>query len=136
MNPRPPWNQHRFPKRQRSTASPLPPAPQEVDAEVTDDEVVMTFGDRRYRVRGWQRNLSFDQLRVNVMASNERGMFVDTFDIYAAKYRKTFIAQTAADLVVEENTIKKDLGRVLAQAGRTARQPHRGPDDAEGHHAR
>ena len=94
-------------------ASPLPPAPQVIEAEVNDDEVVMSFGDRRYRVRGWQKNLSFDQFRVNVMASNERGMFVDTFDIYAAKYRKTFITQTAADLVVEENTIKKDLGRLL-----------------------
>jgi hypothetical protein len=94
-------------------ASPLPPAPETPQAEVGDDEVVMVFGDRRYRVRGWQKNLSFDQLRVNVMASNERGMFVDTFDIYAAKYRKTFIAQAAADLVVEENTIKKDLGRLL-----------------------
>jgi hypothetical protein len=94
-------------------ASPLPPAPKDDDAEVTDDEVVMKFGDRRYRVRGWQKNLSFDQLRINVMASNERGMFVDTFDIYAAKYRKIFIAQTAADLAVEENTIKKDLGRLL-----------------------
>jgi DNA primase len=96
-----------------SMASPLPPAPMKVDAEVTDDEVVMNFGDRRYRIRGWQKNLSFDQLRINVMASNDRGMFVDTFDIYAAKYRKTFIAQTAADLFVEENTIKKDLGRLL-----------------------
>jgi DNA primase len=95
------------------SATPLPPAPKDVDAEVKDDEVVMNFGDRRYRVRGWQKNLSFDQLRINVMASNERGMFVDTFDIYAAKYRRTFIAQTAADLVVEENTIKKDLGRLL-----------------------
>ena len=95
------------------TASPLPTAPKEVEAEVKDDEVVMNFGDRRYRVRGWQKNLSFDQLRINVMASNERGMFVDTFDIYAAKYRKAFIAQTAADLFVEENTIKKDLGRLL-----------------------
>ena len=95
------------------TASPLPPAPKEVETEVKDDEVTMNFGDRRYRVRGWQKNLSFDQLRINVMASNERGMFVDTFDIYAAKYRKTFIAQTAADLVVEESTVKKDLGRLL-----------------------
>ena len=94
-------------------ASPMPPAPHVIEAEVTGDEVVMMFGDRRYRVRGWQKNLAFDTLRVNVMASNERGMFVDTFDIYAAKYRKTFIAQTAADLVVEENTIKKDLGRLL-----------------------
>jgi len=94
-------------------ASPLPPAPKDDDAEVTGDEVVMRFDDRRYRVRGWRNNLSFDQLRINVMVSNERGMFVDTFDIYAAKYRKTFIAQTAADLAVEQNTIKKDLGRLL-----------------------
>lgn len=95
------------------TASPLPPVPAELEAQIKDDEVVMSFGDRRYRVRGWQKNFSFDQCRVNVMASNERGMFVDNFDIYSAKHRKTFIAQTAADLAVEESTIKKDLGRLL-----------------------
>ncbi|MBI2808729.1 MAG: DNA primase [Planctomycetes bacterium] len=94
-------------------ASPLPPAPLEIAAEVKDDEVVMTFGDRRYRVRGWHKNLSFDQLRVNIMAANACGMFVDSLDIYSAKHRKTFIAQTAADLAVDENTIKKDLGRLL-----------------------
>ena len=102
-----------IPEKTPLIASPLPPAPQIIEAEVKDDEVTMIFGDRRYRVRGWQKNLSFDQLRINIMASNERGMFVDTFDIYAAKYRKTFITQTASDLAVEENTIKKDLGRLL-----------------------
>jgi len=75
--------------------------------------VTINFGDRRYRVRGWQKNLAFDQLRVNVMASNDRGMFVDTFDIYAAKYRKTFIAQTGGGFGGRGNTIKKDLGRLL-----------------------
>jgi DNA primase len=95
------------------TASPLPPAPKDVDADIKEDEVVMTLGDRRYRVRGWSKNLSFDQLRVNVMASNERGLFVDTFDLYAAKHRRTFITQAAVELGVEENTVKKDLGRVL-----------------------
>jgi DNA primase len=94
-------------------ASPLPPAPKDVDADIKEDEVVMTLGDRRYRVRGWSKNLSFDQLRVNVMASNERGLFVDTFDLYAAKHRRTFITQAAVELGVEENTVKKDLGRVL-----------------------
>jgi DNA primase len=95
------------------TASPLPPAPKDVDADSKEDEVVMTLGDRRYRVRGWSKNLSFDQLRVNVMASNERGLFVDTFDLYAAKHRRTFITQAAVELGVEENAVKKDLGRVL-----------------------
>jgi hypothetical protein len=94
-------------------ASPLPPAPKDVEADIKEDEVVMNVGDRRYRVRGWSKNLSFDQLRVNVMASNERGLFVDTFDLYAAKHRRTFITQAAVELGVEENTVKKDLGRVL-----------------------
>lgn len=71
------------------------------------------FGDRRYRVRGWTRNLSFDQLRVNVMAANDNGMFVDCFDLYAAKHRKSFGAQASEELKVDEQTIKKDLGRVL-----------------------
>ncbi len=95
------------------TASPLPPAPKDADAEVKNDEVVMTLGDRRYRVRGWTKNLSFDQMRVNVLASTAKGMFVDTFDLYAAKHRRAFTLQAAVELGVQENTIKKDLGRVL-----------------------
>ena len=51
-------------------------------------------------------------------------MFVDTFDLYVARHRRQFIAQAAIELGVEEQTIKKDLGRVLLEAGRTA-----GPTD-------
>jgi hypothetical protein len=102
-----------LPDNDKPLSSPLPPAPRTIDAEINDDEVVMTFGDRRYRVRGWQRNLSFDLLRVNVMVSNERGLFVDTFDLYASKHRRAFIAQAAVELAVEENTVKKDIGNVL-----------------------
>ncbi|MEO2091948.1 MAG: DNA primase, partial [Gemmataceae bacterium] len=61
------------------TASPIPPAPPEVDAQVGNDEVVLTFGNRRYRVRGMAKNATLDVLRVNVLASNDQGMHVDTF---------------------------------------------------------
>ena len=44
------------------TASPLPPAPRDINAEVGEDEVKLTFGNRQYRVRGWTRNLAFDVL--------------------------------------------------------------------------
>jgi hypothetical protein len=94
-------------------ASPLPAVPEEVESEADDDELVMKFGNRRYRVRGLPKNLSFDQLKVNLLVSNEQGMFVDTFDLYTARHRRQFIAQAATELCVEENTIKKDLGRVL-----------------------
>jgi hypothetical protein len=95
------------------SASPLPPAPQEVEADVKEDEVTLAFGNRRYRIRGWSKNLSFDQLKVNVLTTNDSGMFVDTFDLYSAKHRKAFVGQAALELAVEEQTIKKDLGRVL-----------------------
>ena len=97
------------------TASPLPSLPMSVaiETEVDGDEVRLTLSTRRYRVRGWTKNLSFDQLKVNVLATNEHGMFVDTFDLYAAKHRRAFVVQAAQELGVEEKTVKRDLGRVL-----------------------
>jgi hypothetical protein len=97
------------------TASPLPPAPSDVDAEVDDDEVRMVFGNRRYRVRGLSKNLAFEVLRVNLLVRNDVGLFVDTFDLYSAKHRRAFVVQAATELNVEERAIKKDLGRVLLQ---------------------
>ena len=95
------------------SASPVPDAPQEDEAEEHGDEVVMNLGHRRYRVRGLAKNLSFDQLKVNLLASTAQGMFVDTFDLYAARHRRQYVVQAAIELGVEENTVKKDLGRVL-----------------------
>ncbi len=40
-------------------------------------------------------------------------MFVDTFDLYIARHRRQFTVQAAVELGVEEQAIKKDLGRVL-----------------------
>ena len=95
------------------TASPLPPAPPEIDADVDGDEVTMHLGHRRYRIRGLSKNLAFDQMKVNVLATTDKGMYVDTFDLYIARHRRQFVVQAAIELGVEEQTIKKDLGRVL-----------------------
>jgi hypothetical protein len=95
-------------------ASPLPPAPQDDPVEIHADEVSMSFSTRRYRVRGLAKNSSFDQLKVNVLVSIEdRGLFVDTFDLYSAKHRRAFVVQAAGELGIEESTVKKDLGRLL-----------------------
>jgi hypothetical protein len=95
------------------TASPLPDPPQDVEAEVKGDEAVLTFGNRRYRVRGWRKSVSYDVLKVNVLVSNGTGTFVDTLDLYAARHRRAFVVQAAQELRVEEATVKNDLGRLL-----------------------
>ncbi len=95
------------------SASPLPPAPPEIEAEVSGDEVTMQLGHRRYRIRGLSKNLAFDQMKVNILATTDKGMFVDTLDIYVARHRRQFVSQAATELGVEEETVKKDLGRVL-----------------------
>ncbi len=95
------------------SASPVPPLPDDVPTEIHNDEVVMTFGDRRYRIRGLSQNATPHQLRVNVLVSNGSGLFVDTLDLYVSKHRRSFTQQAADELGVEEPVVRKDLGRVL-----------------------
>jgi DNA primase catalytic core len=96
-------------------------------AAATDlDEFILVEGDRRYRVRGLRKNLSYGSLRLNVFVSREgdlfdstsplAGFFVDTFDLYAARARSAFERQASLELGVEERVIKHDLGAVLRRA--------------------
>ncbi len=97
-----------------ASASVIPPLPRESPpAEVNGAEIVITLGERRYRIRGLEKNLGFDAMKVNVLASREDSFHVDTLDLYAARNRKLFISEVARELGADENTIKTDLGRVL-----------------------
>jgi hypothetical protein len=90
-----------------------PPPAADIAAEVSEDEVVMSFGDRRYRVRGLAKNLSAEVLKVNVLASKGEAYHVDSFDLYAARARAHYIGQAAKELACREDVIKLDLGRIL-----------------------
>ena len=94
-----------------------PPA-EDVPTEIREQEVVIALGDRRYRVRGLGKNLSYDVLRVNLLASrtgrgHEGGFHVDTLDLYAARQRSGYVKQAASELGVEPRVIQQDVGRVL-----------------------
>jgi DNA primase catalytic core len=92
----------------------MPPAPSiEIPAEVKAQEVVIRFGDRRWRIRGLARNMSYEQLRVNVLCARGDGFYVDTLDLYAARQRAMFVKQAAEETGVKEEVVKNDLGRVL-----------------------
>ena len=89
---------------------------EDIEAEVNDHEIIILRGDRRYRVRGLQKNMSHEQLKVNLLVSRQVAMgdtmqgyfYVDTLDIYSAKHRAMFIAREC-DWVTDE-AIKHDMG--------------------------
>lgn len=92
-------------------------APAECAAEVDGREVTMSFGEgaqaRRWRVRGLAKNLAYEVLKVNVLVAAGEVFHIDTFDLYAARARASFLAQAAVELRVSEDVLKADLGRVL-----------------------
>lgn len=89
------------------------PSAADVAAQVSAEEVVMSFGDRRWRIRGLAKNLSAETLKLNVLVSKAEAYHVDSFDLYAARARAHYIGQAAKELAVREEVIKFDLGRVL-----------------------
>lgn len=86
----------------------------DVEAQVSDEEIVMVLGDRRYRVRGLKKNLAFDvMLKVNVLIARGEAFHVDTLDLYSVRARGVFITQAAVELHLHEDVIRHDLGKVL-----------------------
>ncbi len=96
-------------------ATPEPAPPPELPAlEAQGDELAMSIGDRRWRIRGLAKNTSFDALRVNVGVFREgTGFHVDSLDLYSARHRKAFIQEAAGEVELEQRVVKKDLGQVL-----------------------
>ncbi|ODS22395.1 hypothetical protein AB835_14435 [Candidatus Endobugula sertula] len=95
-------------------ASPLPSlAAKEVELQTTGTEIIITLGDRVYRVRGLDKNTSIDQLKIQLMAKREEQFHLDKLDLYSSKQRQVFINQACVELSVKDEVIKKDLGKVL-----------------------
>ena len=96
-------------------------APKDSEVTVTaDHELVAVFGGRRWRVRGLGKVTSFDALRVNVLVSKSLSdmrtddrFHVDTLDLYSSRARVVFAKSAADELCVEEEIVRRDLGRVL-----------------------
>ena len=80
----------------------------------TTDEVLFQIGDRKWRVRGLEKNTALSVMKVNVLVSREgAGFHVDTLELYSARQRAAYITMAAVELGVEERVLKKDLGELL-----------------------
>ncbi|MCP4088216.1 MAG: toprim domain-containing protein [Gammaproteobacteria bacterium] len=100
-------------------AAVVPSAPKiDITAEIKENEIIIPLGGRNYRIRGLDKNLSYEQMKVNLLASGsgldgEEAVHVDTLDLYQSRPRSAFIKQAASELGVKEDVIKRDLGKVL-----------------------
>ncbi len=105
-------------------ASPVPrPSGPRPVVEVVGSELRLRLGTRAWRVRGLERVTSFETLRVNVLVARTdqpehagaaaHAFHVDTLDLYSARARGVFVTQAAAELRLEAEVVKSDLGRVL-----------------------
>ena len=100
--------------KQQPQEARIPDAPKPtIEAEIKENEIVIPIGNRTYRVRGLEKNLAFDVLKVNILVRKAEQFYIDTFDIYAARQRSIFIKEAARELLIDEETIKRDLGKVL-----------------------
>jgi DNA primase catalytic core len=99
--------------------APAAPAPViDVPVEKRGEDIFLMQGDRRYRIRGLHKNMSYELLKVNVLLSGttprgESAFHVDTLDLYVARQRSGFTKQAAEELGIKEEVIRRDLGRVL-----------------------
>jgi len=99
-----------------AVAAPGPDLPDDVPIELRGDDVLMTFGDRRYRIRGMKKNTSYDSLKINVLVERDgigERVFLDTFDLAIAKQRTSFEKQAAAEIGVREEVVRQDMGQIL-----------------------
>ena len=103
---------------------PLPATPAMPEAEEVTDanakgELLLKLGDRHWRIRGWQKNLAPEQMRVNAQVrreardSTDAAYYVDTLDVYSAKQRAVYIKAAAVELGAVDDSIKRDLGKVM-----------------------
>ena len=94
---------------------PQPVIPLAADPELTvnGDEITMRQGDRRYRIRGLAKNTGCEVLKVNVLVSRNDVFHVDTLDLQLDRQRAAFVKRAAEELRINEETLRKDLGRVF-----------------------
>ena len=114
-----------LPEPESAAVPSLPPPEPEAKACAggTPDEqqLVIVFGERRYRVRGLPKQLG-EALKVNVLITRssdqavtlpDAGLHVDTLDLYQARARAAFAKLASIELCLEESVIQHDLGRLL-----------------------
>lgn len=91
----------------------VPPTEPPLPVEIDDRELRLVLGDRAYTVRGIDKNLSYEQLKVWLRVVSGDHVHVDTVELYAAKQRAGWIKQASLEIGVAEDVLRCDLAKLL-----------------------
>jgi DNA primase len=91
----------------------VPPTTPPLPVEMAEHELRLVLGDRTYAVRGIDKNLSYEQLKVWIKVTGGSGVHIDTVELYAAKQRAAWIKQASVELGQSEDVVRADLGALL-----------------------
>ncbi|HYC62729.1 MAG TPA: hypothetical protein VEK79_24515 [Thermoanaerobaculia bacterium] len=84
-------------------------------AHSATDAIDFTFGDRQYRVRGLDKNLSFEQMKIVLRVARAGVDFIDSVDLVSARQRAQFIKQASVEVGVKEEILRTDIAKVRGQ---------------------
>jgi DNA primase len=107
-----------------SSLAAVPLVAPQAQATEQPDELHIDTGGITWRVRGWKKNTSAEQMKVNLQARRKAdpgapadstlgAYFVDTLDLYAARSRGSFLRAASVELGLGEEAVKRELGAVL-----------------------
>ena len=74
---------------------------------VEETQITFIRDDRRYRIRGLEKNKAIGSLKVNILASRDDLVHLDAIDLVKARSRASFIKATAAELFVDADIVKQ-----------------------------
>jgi DNA primase catalytic core len=93
--------------------APAVPGSTLVDADVTEDQVRIRLGDRRWRIRGIWKATTYESLHVNLLVARGEAFYVDNLELYSARARQCFQKEAAKEVRVEPDVIASDVGRIV-----------------------
>ena len=93
--------------------NPQPLPADDIPTEIQGKDLLLTLGSKTYRVRGWEKTMNPEILKINLMVSRGPYFYVDTLDMFQGKARTAFIRQASLELGEGEDGLKRDLGKVL-----------------------
>ena len=102
-------------KEETTTAAPVANLSGVVVIKDEPDEIVLSIGDREYRVRGLAKNTGFESLRVSLRVACAERWHLDTLDLCSARQRQGFIDAAAVETLLKSELLKRDLGKVLGK---------------------
>lgn len=91
----------------------VPPQAEPLPVDVDDKELRVTLGDRVYTVRGIDKNLSYEQLKVWLKVARGEHFHIDTVELYTARQRAAWCKAASVELGLSEDVARTDLGALL-----------------------